>query len=81
MKVFVEMPEDGLYYPAFAFFDTVTNTFDTWGGSQHWENLDELIDDMYNSIQGNPTSQFQAMDKRVFRYKSLLPARYGGDLP
>lgn len=75
MKRFVDLGE-ALEQPCFAFFDTVRSTFDAHGGSQHWEHLEELIQDL---TDGWPPTRWQA--ERVARYKSLLPSRYGGDLP
>jgi hypothetical protein len=80
MKVFVELPEDGMYYRSFAFFDTVTDTFDVWGGDQHWESFDELVESIQDEATRTiPIPTTDRVTSIIDRYRGLTPTRFGGE--
>jgi hypothetical protein len=80
VRVFIEMDADGIGYPCFAFFDTVTDTFDVLNDSQHWESLAELLEDLRldPAAWGNDPKYLQY---DISRYRALTPVRYGGTAP
>lgn len=58
MKVFVDLSHTQLG-PSFAFFDTIVDRFETFGGNQTWECEKKFIED-YDGVQ-------------IYRYTSLIP--------
>jgi hypothetical protein len=79
MKVFVELPEDGMYYRSFAFFDTVIDAFDMWAEEQHWESFDQLVECIKDEAERTipiPTTEVTSI---IDRYRGLTPTRFGGE--
>ncbi len=70
MKRFIDLGDQIYPYsekPTFAFFCTVTNTFETFGGTQFWSSVDDFKED-YNGDD-------------IERYTSLIPEQWNKYFP
>lgn len=58
----------------FAWYDTITDTFQTFNGSQTWDSWDDFVFDC--ELDENFIRKVGSEDTKLRRYLSLFPARF-----